>query len=145
MQITSSAFEESEEIPAKYTCDAENVSPPLEFWDIPENTASLALLIEDPDAPSGLFTHWILFNIPFNITKISEGAIPQGAIEGKNDAGGTGYVGPCPPSGTHRYIFSLYALDRILPLSSGVEKERFIEEIAGHTLEKTELTGTYTR
>ncbi len=110
MQITSSAFKDREAIPMNYTADGEDISPPLSIRDVPEGTKSLALIVDDPDAPMGTWDHWIVFNIPSDTREIAEGSAPEG-IRGMNDFGKLEYGGPAPPSGTHRYKFKIYALD----------------------------------
>ncbi len=121
MKISSSAFADSQSIPARYTCDGADASPPLTFSDIPSNAKGLALVVDDPDAPSGTFDHWIVWNIPVTMTNVAEGQSPQG-VAGRNGFGKSGYGGPCPPKGEHRYQFKLYALDATMNLqpSSGM-------------------------
>jgi len=143
MEIKSTAFQNKENIPAEYTCDGENVSPELEFLDIPENTVSLALIMDDPDAPSGTFTHWLVWNIPKDKTKIEKAEFLSPS--GTTGFGREGYGGPCPPSGTHRYYFKLYALDTNLNLDSGAAKKQLEEAMEGHIIEKAELIGLYSR
>src|SRR6266481_5123903 len=111
MRITSSAFQEGASTPSKFTCDGAGTSPPLQIADVPSGAKSLALIVDDPDAPSGLFTHWTVWNISPQTSTIGEGSTPQG-VQGTNDFGKAGYGGPCPPSGTHRYYFRIFALDR---------------------------------
>ncbi|MGF7118139.1 YbhB/YbcL family Raf kinase inhibitor-like protein [Methanobacterium oryzae] len=147
--IASEIFSEGSVIPLKYTCDGENISPPLRWDLIPENTASFALLCEDPDAPGGTFIHWILFNIPADTKELLSGIkeekkLDNGAIQGKNDFERIGYGGPCPPSGTkHRFIFKILALDTVLNLKSGITIDQFLNAIQGHVLDKGELIGMY--
>ncbi|MCK4357577.1 MAG: YbhB/YbcL family Raf kinase inhibitor-like protein [Candidatus Cloacimonetes bacterium] len=143
-KIASTAFAEGEMIPRKYTCDGDDISPPLQISDVPENTKSLALIMDDPDAPVGVWDHWIVFNIPASISQISEGEEPQGT-PGKNSWGRTGYGGPCPPSGTHRYFFKLYALDTMLDLEPGASKKKVLKAMEGHILAQGELMGKYKR
>jgi hypothetical protein len=145
MKIESPVFENQEEIPSKYTCDGQDINPPLEFSEIPERTKSLALIMDDPDAPMGTWVHWILWNISPERREISENSLPPGAIEGKNSWGRIGYGGPCPPSGSHRYFFKLYALDTQLELSSQADKAELEKAMEGHILEKAELIGLYSR
>lgn len=145
MEITSPAFGQNERIPEKYTCDGENVSPPLLISGVPEEAKSLVLISDDPDAPVGTWTHWTLWNIQPDAMEIKENSVPVGAVEGKTSFGSSGYGGPCPPSGTHRYFFKLYALDAMLALEPGAglrDLERVMEE---HTLAKAELVGLYSR
>ncbi len=145
MKLTSPAFKNNQNIPEKYTCDGENLSPPLFISDIPVGTESLVLIVDDPDAPSGCFVHWTLWNISPQTTEIPEGKIPENAIEGITDFGKPGYGGPCPPSGIHRYFFKIYALDTRLELDSSATKEDIEEVMEGHILEKAELIGLYQR
>lgn len=144
IKITSTAFAEGEMIPRKYTCDGDDISPPLQISDVPENTKSLALIMDDPDAPVGVWDHWIVFNIPASISQINEGEEPQGVL-GKNSWGRTGYGGPCPPSGTHRYFFKIYALDTMLNLDAGASKKEVIRAMEGHILAEGQLMGRYSR
>jgi len=115
MKVTSSAFQQGANIPSKFTCDGANTNPPLQISDVPAEAKSLVLIVDDPDAPSGLFTHWAVWNISPQATTIAEGSTPKGA-QGTNDFGKSGYGGPCPPSGAHRYYFRVFALDRELDL-----------------------------
>ncbi len=143
MKVTSPVFEENESIPIKYTADAENLSPPLHIEDIPRWTKSLALMVEDPDAPNGVFHHWILFNMNPRTTDIGEGTTPVIATQGKNDFGDMGYGGPKPPSGEHHYFFNVYALDTVLNLPRGTKADEFEEELKGHVLDQASLMGRY--
>jgi Raf kinase inhibitor-like YbhB/YbcL family protein len=145
MKITSPAFSNNEKIPKKYTCDGEDVNPPLEFHDIPSNTKSLALIVDDPDAPMGTWVHWVLFNIPPTCKKIDENSIPNGACEVLNDFRKHNYGGPCPPSGIHRYFFKLYALDCELNLKGTITKRDLEKAMQGHIIAKAELIGLYSR
>lgn len=144
MEIKS-VFPNDGRIPEKYTCDGENVNPPIELIDVPKNVKSLVLLVDDPDSPSKVWTHWILWNIPPDTKKIKENSVPSGAREGVNDFGEARYGGPCPHSGTHRYRFRIYALDTILNLSSGSAKEELETIITGHVIGKAIITGIYSR
>jgi Raf kinase inhibitor-like YbhB/YbcL family protein len=152
-ELTSPAFKEGETIPTKYTGDGENKSPPLQWAKPPSGTQSLALLCEDPDAPGGIFTHWVLFDLPPDRRKLEEGIAPadmemaNGARQGKNSFGNFGYGGPKPPSGqSHRYIFKLYALDRKLnDLATGAIREQLLAAMEGHILGTGRLTGKYSR
>ena len=144
MKISSPVFEKNQ-IPAKYTCDGDNFNPPLQFSEIPANAKSLALICDDPDAPSGSFVHWVLWNINPRETQITERSIPQGSNQGKNSAGSSGYLGPCPPSGTHRYFFKLYALDTELELKLGTNKNQLEQAMQDHILEQAGLIGLYSR
>lgn len=142
LTLTSPAFENTESIPAKYTCDGENINPGLEITDIPAEAVSLLLIMDDPDAPMGTFTHWVVWNIPTDM-QIDENSTP--GIEGNNSAGQASYIGPCPPSGTHRYFFKIYALDIELDLENGAERSLVEDAMNGHVLAHGELMGTYSR
>jgi len=144
VKLSSSAFTDGGNIPSKYTCDGANVSPPLKISEVPEGTESLALVMDDPDAPMGTFDHWVVWNIPRETQEIQEGKEPQG-IQGRTDFGRTGYGGPCPPSGTHRYKFKLYALDTKLNLREGSRKRDLESAMRGHIIEEVVLTGNYRR
>ena len=149
-EIKSSAFENNEMIPKLYTCDGNNISPSIIWTSVPNGTKSLALICDDPDAPSGTWVHWVIYNIrpsPSELpTKVlSQIATPFGAKQGINDFQKIGYGGPCPPNGTHRYFFKLYALDTKLDLSDDVTKDQLLNAIEGHVLGKTELIGKYTK
>lgn len=143
MQLTSPAFENNEIIPLEYTCDGQNISPPLSISDVPKEAKSLTITLDDPDAPGGTFTHWLLWNIDPKTAEISEGKVPPGAQEGLNSSMETGYTGPCPPAGTHRYIFSLYALNDKLDLPAESAKEELEEAIGEHVIAKSQLVGVY--
>ncbi len=145
MKIISSAFQHNQSIPSKYTCDGENVNPPLSFSDIPENAKSLVLIVDDPDAPTGTFVHWTVFNISPSVQNVNEHSVPQGGVEGMTDFGKPGYGGACPPTGTHRYFFKLYALDAILNLSSTADKKAIEQAMQGRILASAELIGLYKR
>jgi len=143
MNITSSAFLSGEMIPGKYTCQGENVNPSLELEGIPENAKSLVLIVDDPDAPAGTWTHWTLWNIPISISEISENSVPVGSVEGVTSFGKAGYGGPCPPSGVHRYFFKLYALDDVLDLAQETSVDELAKAMDGHVLDRAELIGLY--
>lgn len=145
LQITSPAFEHKGVIPSDYTCDGEDVNPPLFFSNVPEETQSFALIVEDPDAPGKTWVHWIVFNINPHTTHINEDSVPEGAIEAVTDFGQTGYGGPCPPSGPHRYSFKLFALNSMLDLTEDVTREEIEHAMERHIIEKTELIGIYSR
>ncbi|HIH61834.1 MAG TPA: YbhB/YbcL family Raf kinase inhibitor-like protein [Methanobacteriales archaeon] len=150
MKIRSIAFNDGERIPKKYTCDGEDISPPLIWEDIPEGTVTLALISDDPDAPSKTWTHWLIFNIPPELNGLPEGVekvgeLENGIIQGFNDFGRIGYGGPCPPFGVHRYFFKLYALDTSLDLEPETSKEELLEAMEGHIIEKTQMIGLYSR
>jgi hypothetical protein len=140
-----SVFNDNERIPSKYTCDGKNINPPLEFIDVPKNAKSLVLIVDDPDSPSKVWSHWVVWNIPQNTKNIKEDSVPAGAKEGANDFGNVGYGGPCPHSGTHRYRFALYALDMDLNSSKEMVKNNVENAIKGHIIDKAILTGTYSR
>ena len=144
MKITSSAFQEGANIPSKFTCDGADTSPPLQIADIPSEAKSLALVVDDPDAPGGLFTHWTIWNIPPQTSAVGEGSAPKG-VQGTNDFGKSGYGGPCPPSGTHRYYFRIFALDRELDLPSGAKRGQVDAAMKGHVVAQGELVGRYSR
>lgn len=145
MKITSPAFQDNEQIPQKYTCDGEDVNPPLKFEDIPAEAASLTLMFSDPDAPAKTFYHWVLFNMDPETSHIDEDSVPATAIEGKNDFDQLEYGGPCPPSGTHRFIFTLHALDGPLDLEEGAIAEEVLEAMEGHIIDTAQIVGTYGR
>ncbi len=146
MQITSSAFENGQMIPEKYTCDGENVNPPLAFQDIPAQAKSLVLIVEDPDAPSKTWVHWVLFNMSPNIEFIDENSKPGNAQVGLNDAGNNAYDGPCPPSDTHRYYFKLYALtEKLEDMPEFTDREMLVEAMNTLIIEETELIGLYSK
>jgi Raf kinase inhibitor-like YbhB/YbcL family protein len=144
MKITSSAFQEGANIPSKFTCDGADASPPLQIADIPPEAKSLVLIVDDPDAPSGLFTHWTVWNIPPQTSAVGEGSAPKG-VQGTNDFGKSGYGGPCPPSGTHRYYFKIFALDRELDLPFGAKRGQVDGALKGHVIAQGELMGRYSR
>lgn len=145
MTISSPAFRENTRIPSKYTCDGENISPPLSIGSVPEGTKSLVLINDDPDAPVGLWVHWLLWNVDPGTTEIAQNSVPTGASEGTTSWGRTGYGGPCPPSGEHRYFFKLYALDTRLELPPSTDKKRLEAAMEGHVLDSAELIGLYSR
>ena len=151
MQLASSAFQHNQTIPSKYTCDGANVNPPLQISraksgrDGAQPVSTLALIVDDPDAPGGDFVHWIMWNIDPGTTAILENTLPAAAIEGLTDFGTTGYGGPCPPSGTHRYQFKLFALDTALALTSKAKKADLLKAMEGHILDQTVLIGLYKR
>lgn len=145
LTITSPAFTGGGAIPAKYTCDGADVSPPLTIGAVPAGAKSLALILDDPDAPMGTWVHWVAWNIPATTREIQENGLPAGAGQGKNDWKRNSYGGPCPPSGTHRYFFRLYALDTTLNIGSSTSKHDLEKAMQGHILAKGELMGTYKR
>lgn len=149
--LSSSSFKNGEKIPVQYTCDGKNISPTLSWTNPPKETESFTLMMHDPDAPSGVFTHWILFNIPKNVTQLPEGVpskatLGNGAVQGKNSFNKIGYGGPCPPSGSlHNYRFHIYAVDRMLDLQAGASEGAVLNAIKNHVLGEAELTGKYSR
>jgi Raf kinase inhibitor-like YbhB/YbcL family protein len=155
IRLESPAFADGAAIPKDYTCDGKDVSPPLAWSGAPGAARSLALICEDPDAPSGTWTHWVIFNIPAAAQGLKEGipaaeqvdVAPGGnaARQGKNDFGKVGYGGPCPPGGTHRYFFRIYALDTQPDLGAGATKARLVDAMKGHLLAEGRLMGTYSR
>ncbi|MBA7691192.1 hypothetical protein ES703_99733 [subsurface metagenome] len=151
LTVSSSAFQEGDVIPTEYTCEGQDVSPPLAWDEPPAGTQSLVLIVDDPDAPVGVFTHWVLFNIPSNSRDLPEALptqaqLPSEAQQGKNDFGRLGYGGPCPPPGRpHRYQFTVYALDQPLELTAGASKKQVLDAIQGHILAQGQLTGAYQR
>lgn len=148
MELTSSAFKHNKDIPSKYTCDGENISPPLLIAGAPENTMSFVLIMDDPDATGGVtFDHWIIWNIPPDTKEIKEGELAEEAIEGMNDFSKEEYGGPCPPQGSskHRYMFKLYALDTVLDVPFGSGKKTVEQAIGGHVLDQVALVGIYGR
>ncbi len=146
--LTSEVFIEGEPIPSKYACNGDDISPPLAWNGAPDNTNSFVLIMDDPDAPVGMWVHWVLFNIPRNATALdagfpTEAELPDGSQQGTNSWGRLGYGGPCPPSGVHRYFFKLYALDAPLTLDESATKEEVLAAMEGHILTEAELMGTY--
>ena len=150
MQLISPAFEDGGEIPVRYTCDAEGISIPLQFLEIPEEAVSLALIMDDPDAPMGVFVHWVIYNIPAELSELPEGIPPQpylemGIRQGTNSFGKIGYGGPCPPDGAHRYMLKLYALDVAMDLDAGMTKHQLLSAMEGHVIDSAGLMGIYAR
>ncbi|MEK7546873.1 MAG: YbhB/YbcL family Raf kinase inhibitor-like protein [Patescibacteria group bacterium] len=141
MNISSPEFKNNESIPAKFTCQGENINPRLEIGEVPPDAKSLAIIMDDPDATIGNFTHWLIWNIDLKTPAINENSAP--GTQGNNGRGNPGYTGPCPPSGTHRYFFKLYALDSMLDLATGADKAQLESEIAKHELARAEFIGTY--
>jgi Raf kinase inhibitor-like YbhB/YbcL family protein len=148
--VTSPAFASMQAIPQKYTCDGKDMSPPLSWTNVPKNAKSIVLINDDPDAPAGDWVHWVCYDIPPTIDSLPE-AVPAsdtlacGGKQGKTDFGKIGYGGPCPPGGTHRYFFKVYALDIMLNLPSGKTKKEIVMAIKGHVVASGELVGTYSR
>lgn len=150
ISLTSSAFQDSKPIPTKYTCDENNISPPLRWSDPPEGTKSFVIVCNDPDAASGTWIHWLLYNIPGDTRSLPEAVstapnLADGSSNGKNSWNNSGYEGPCPPSSTHLYSFKIYALDIVLNIDAGANKEILYTIMDGHVLARGELTGTYSR
>lgn len=150
MKLESQAFQAESLIPKKYTCDGDDLSPPLNWGTPPDGTQSLALIADDPDAPGKTFVHWVAYNLPSDRRELPEGvlngeSIPNGGTQGKSDFGKLGYGGPCPPGGTHRYFFKLYALDTSLDLQPGASKADVERAMDGHVLTLAELMGRYSR
>ena len=150
INLTSSAFNDDDFIPKKYTCDGANVSPLLEWSGIPAGVKSFALICDDPDAPMGTWVHWVIFNIPASVNKLTENVsssqvLGDGTVQGKNDFRKIGYGGPCPPGGTHRYFFRIYALDEMLILGPGATKGELLTTMEGHILSEGKLMGKYKR
>ena len=150
--IVKSAFEDGGFIPEEYTADGRDISPPLIFENVPAEAGTLAVIVDDPDAPGGAFTHWLIWNIPADISEISKNIEPKGevkglkgALQGKNDFNELGYKGPAPPGGVHTYRFYVYALEDKLDLEAGADKETLLEAMEGHILQKAVLKGEYTR
>lgn len=149
-EIKSDAFKHESNIPSEYTCDGKNVSPALEWQNPPPETKSFALIADDPDAPMGTWVHWVLYDIPSAVNRLESGisgseTLPDGSKHGLTDFGRTGYGGPCPPSGRHRYYFRLYALDEMLNLPPKRKKADLLKAMEGHILAKAELMGYYQR
>ena len=150
IEVRSSAFEDGDPVPTRYTCDDLDVSPPLSWGSVPDGTQRLALIADDPDAPRGTFVHWVVYNLPPDTRGLPEDVpnqqiLPSGAAQGVNGAGSVGYMGPCPPSGTHRYFFKVYALDTQLGLGAGASNEEVLDAMEGHVLGEGQLMGTYRR
>ncbi|MFV1859829.1 MAG: YbhB/YbcL family Raf kinase inhibitor-like protein [Anaerolineales bacterium] len=146
-EIMSSAFAPEDSIPATYSCDGADISPPLSWTDPPNGTKSFALIFDDPDAPGGTWVHWVLFDLPTEARSLPEAVGPDSTlgVHGSNSWNSIGYGGPCPPGGEHRYFFKLYALDSVLELELGATKEQVLEAMEDHILAQTELMGTYSR
>ncbi|ROL57118.1 YbhB/YbcL family Raf kinase inhibitor-like protein [Bacteroidetes/Chlorobi group bacterium MS-B_bin-24] len=150
LKIYSSAFEDGGMIPSKYTCDGADISPPLAWSGLPEGTKSIAIINDDPDAPMGTWVHWVIYNIPPTAQGLAEDIkrvekLPDGTLQGKNSWGRIGYGGPCPPGGTHRYFFKIYALDKMLNLKPGATKEELLTAMKGHILAQAQFYGKYSR
>ncbi len=144
MRISSPAFADQQPIPRKYTCDGDDVSPPLKFEGVPAAAVSLALVVDDPDAPAGTWDHWVLWNIPADVTEIVEAKAPAATI-GRNSWGKNAWGGPCPPAGQHRYFFKVWALDTKLDLAPGARKRDLATAMKGHVVAEGQLVGVYQR
>ncbi|HYA86272.1 MAG TPA: YbhB/YbcL family Raf kinase inhibitor-like protein [Nitrospirota bacterium] len=145
LKISSSSFKHNGHIPSKYTCDGMDVNPPLAIENVPPDAKSLALIVDDPDAPRGTWVHWVIWNIASGTQAIDENTVPAGASEGMNDFRKRNYGGPCPPSGTHRYFFKLYALNSSLTLNANATKLDLERAMKGHILAQSEVIGLYAR
>ena len=150
MEVLSSVFDDGAMIPEKYTCDDIDISPRLKWSSVPDDTKTFAIICDDPDAPMGTWVHWVLFNLPANINELSEDVplleiLQNGAKQGRNDFGKIGYGGPCPPGGTHRYYFKIYALSEELKVEAGITKSELLKAMEGHILSEGQLMGRYKR
>ncbi len=150
IKIESSVFEEGKPIPQRYTCEGVNVSPPLQWTPLSENTESIAIICEDPDAPGGLWVHWVIFNLPPDTGSLPERVMEReilenGAVQGINDFGNVGYRGPCPPGGTHRYYFKIYALDIEIDLPALITRKELLNAMNGHIIDQGQTMGVYSR
>jgi len=150
IRLISNAFKDGEGIPSQYTCDGVNISPPLEWNALPKTAKTVAIIAEDPDAPSGTFVHWVLYNLPADNIGVVENVpltdtLKVGGFQGKNDFEKIGYGGPCPPSGTHRYLFKIYAVDSELPLKAAATKADLLKAMEGHVVAEGQLMGKYKR
>ena len=148
--LSSPAFNSGQPIPKKYSCEGQDISPPLSWIDAPAPTKSFALIVDDPDAPMGIWVHWVIYNLPASCNNLPEAypksaQLPDGSMQGNNSWPKLGYGGPCPPGGTHRYYFKLYALDTLLQIAPGATKEQLLSTMKEHILGTTELMGTYCR
>lgn len=145
LTVTSAAFQAGDHIPDIYTCDGKNFSPPISWSEVPLNSKSIVLIVDDPDAPKGAWVHWIAFNLPPHLTELPQNASIKdlGGLEGTTSFESTGYGGPCPPSGSHRYYFKIYALDTILDLEPSIGKQELVQAMQGHILAEGQLMGIY--
>jgi len=143
IKVTSSAFAPQERIPSRFTCKGRGISPPLAWTGVPAQSRELALVVDDPDAPGGTYTHWVLFGLPPSTSSLAEGSVPKGARQAKNSAGRAAYVGPCPPSGTHHYRFTVYALGAPLELASGAATDDALTAIGRHAVARGRLVGLF--
>ena len=150
IKISSPAFQDGGMIPKLYSCDDKNISPPLNWSNLPPETKSIAIIVDDPDAPVGTWVHWVIYNISPDTSSLEEAVpaekiLPNGAYQGKNDWGRIGYGGPCPPGGTHRYFFKIYALDSVPELKPGINKAELLKAINGHIISEGKIIGKYKR
>ncbi|MFH0985322.1 MAG: YbhB/YbcL family Raf kinase inhibitor-like protein [Candidatus Omnitrophota bacterium] len=150
LELRSSAFSEGERIPSDFTCEGADMSPPLAWSGVPDNAESLAIIVEDPDAPAKNWTHWLIYDLPATLSQLPTGIISgqeffAGGSQGLNDFKELGYGGPCPPGGEHRYLFKIYALDAMLQLKAGASKQELLQAMRGHILAEGSLTGQYDR
>jgi Raf kinase inhibitor-like YbhB/YbcL family protein len=143
--ITSPVFSPGGTIPKMYTCDGSNISPPLQISHVPAKTRSFVLIVDDIDTPQGTFVHWLVWNIAADTQVIAQNSVPPGSYIGRNGFGTTGYGGPCPPNGQHRYVFRLYALDTEVVIAAGAQKQQVIDAMNTHVITETEYTGVYQR
>ena len=143
--VTSTAFGDGEMIPERYTCDGDEVAPPLSWSGVPDDAAAVALVADDPDAPSGTFTHWVVLDIPTSTVSSDQGGVPEGGVQAESSAGGAAYAGPCPPSGTHHYRFTIIALDAETGLAEGAPLDEALTAVDDHAVARGTLTGTYNR
>jgi Raf kinase inhibitor-like YbhB/YbcL family protein len=143
--VTSSAFQDGQPIPARYSCDGDNVSPQLAWQGVPSEAKAVALVVDDPDAPRGTFVHWVLLDLDPGISSLAENSVPAGATQANNSAGKAAYFGPCPPSGTHHYRFTVYALSSATGLKAGADLNQALKAIESSAIARGRLVGTYTR
>lgn len=145
MQLTSPTFKNNTSLPKDYSCDGKGINPPLAIFEAPKDAKSMALIVTDPDAPMGTFTHWVVYNIDPLTKEISENSVPTGSVQGKTSVGKPGFVAACPPNGQHRYFFALYALDTMLPADSNMDRLALEKVMKGHVLNSSVLLGLYKR
>jgi Raf kinase inhibitor-like YbhB/YbcL family protein len=145
IEVTSTAFPDGGPIPERYTCDGAQLAPPLAWSGVPASAQAVALVVDDPDAPSGTYTHWVVLDIPVGTTSSDEGGVPRGGVEADNSAGTPSYAGPCPPRGTHLYRFTVFALDAPTGLAPGTPLDQAMSALDGHVVAWGMLTGTYGR
>jgi Raf kinase inhibitor-like YbhB/YbcL family protein len=143
LDISSPAFADGQPMPGRFARVHDNISPPLQIGGVTAAAKSLALIVDDPDAPGGLFTHWVVWNLPAFTTSVAEGALPAGAEQGRNSFGDTHYDGPAPPSGTHHYVFHLYALDTPLTVAAGAKRTALLAAMKGHVIAQAQVIGTF--